>query len=295
MKRLLYILSVLLPAGGAFAQEQPAEITQAVSPGNTHQHLLIAVLIITSLLVLLASFAILKAYKVIVNELSNPVPFAAPVSVPLLTYEEYEAIKKSRPSIWIKILGLKPIEEEKDLMMEHEFDGITELDNPIPAWFMWLFYGSIGWAFVYLLYFHVFNWGPLQDEEYAIEMKQAKIEQTAFLSKSANNIDENSVKENKDPKIIAAGQAVYTANCVACHGDKGQGTVGPNLTDQFWLHGGKVNSVFKTIKYGVPEKGMISWEKILTAKQISEVSNYILSIKGSNPPSGKAPQGDKEG
>jgi cytochrome c oxidase cbb3-type subunit 3 len=82
---------------------------------------------------------------------------------------------------------------------------------------------------------------------------------------------------------------------VACHGDKGQGTVGPNITDEYWLHGGKVTSIFKTIKYGVPEKGMISWEKTLTAKQISDVSNYIISLKGTNPANGKTPQGDKEG
>ena len=88
--------------------------------------------------------------------------------------------------------------------------------------------------------------------------------------------------------------AVYKANCVACHGEKGQGTVGPNLTDEFWIHGSKIDYVFKTIKYGVPEKGMMSWEKVLSPKQISEVSNYILSIKGTAPENPKAPQGDKE-
>jgi cytochrome c oxidase cbb3-type subunit 3 len=134
----------------------------------------------------------------------------------------------------------------------------------------------------------------MQEEEYAIEMKQAAAERNAYLSKSANNIDENSVKASKEASVISAGSAIFQKNCVVCHGDKGQGMVGPNLTDEYWLHGGTINNIFKTIKYGVPEKGMITWEKTLMPKQISEVANYILSLRGSNPPGAKAPQGNKE-
>ncbi len=160
---------------------------------------------------------------------------------------------------------------------------------------MWLFYGTIAFAFVYLVYYHVLDIGMMQEEEYEIEMAEAKADREVFLASSANNIDESSVKENKDAATLEAGKSIYATNCIACHGDKGQGSVGPNLTDPFWIHGGTVGSIFKTIKYGVPEKGMISWEKTLSPKQISDVSNYIISLKGSNPPNGKAPQGEKEG
>ena len=157
---------------------------------------------------------------------------------------------------------------------------------------MWLFYATIFFAVVYLLNFHVLGYGKMQEEEYAIEMKEAAAAKIAYLAKSANNVDENNVKE--DPSKITAGAAIYNANCVACHGDKGQGIVGPNLTDKFWIHGGSIGNIFKTIKYGVPEKGMISWEKTLSPKQMAEVSNFIVSLKGSNPPSPKAPQGVEE-
>jgi cytochrome c oxidase cbb3-type subunit 3 len=119
------------------------------------------------------------------------------------------------------------------------------------------------------------------------------LRKAAVLAKSGEAIDENSVKASTDAGIIAAGKAVYTQNCIACHGAQGEGTVGPNLTDDSWIHGGTVNAIFKTIKYGVPEKGMISWEKTLTPKQTSDVSNFILSLQGSNPPNPKAPQGVK--
>ena len=179
-------------------------------------------------------------------------------------------------------------------MLEHEFDGIRELNNPVPGWFNFLFYGSIAFGIMYFVTYHVTGWGMLQEEEYVVEMKQADVEKKIYLAKSANNIDESSVKVSSEASIISAGMAVYKANCVACHGEKGQGTVGPNLTDEFWIHGGKIDYVFKTIKYGIPEKGMMSWEKVLSPKQISEVSNYILSIKGTAPENPKAPQGDKE-
>lgn len=295
MKRVIYLLPLLISASASWAQTKPAEIIQPVKSGNIYMEILIGALILTGLLILLAGLVTLKAVKATAKELSSPLPYTKPEPVRIMEYAEWSAIQKEKPGIWTKILGLKPISEEKDMMLDHEFDGIAELDNPTPAWFMWLFYSTIAFAFVYLVYYHVLDIGKMQEEEYAIEVKEAKVTQAAYLAKSANNIDENSVKEEKDAGIISSGQAIYNTNCIACHGDKGQGTVGPNLTDVYWLHGGKINNIFKTIKYGVPEKGMISWEKTLTPKQISDVSNYILSLQGSNPPNAKAAQGNKEG
>lgn len=296
MKRLVYISIFMFVSTVAIGQEQG----QAAGQGSSDFHMNILALagIVTAAMVLFAALALLRAVKVIANELKNPSPYLQPVKM-MLEYDEWAELEKAKsglkPSIWNKLLGLKPIEEEGDLLLEHKFDGIAELDNPTPAWFMWLFYGSIGFAFIYLMYFHVLGYGKMQEEEYAIEMKAAKTEKAAFLAQSANNIDESSVKESKDAGVISAGQALFKTNCVACHGDNAQGVVGPNLTDEYWLHGGKINNIFKVVKYGVPEKGMISWGSKLTPEQISNVSNYIISLKGSKPANPKAPQGDKEG
>jgi cytochrome c oxidase cbb3-type subunit III len=96
-----------------------------------------------------------------------------------------------------------------------------------------------------------------------------------------------------DAKVLAEGKEIFTGKCVACHGALGEGGVGPNLTDEYWLHGGTINDIFKTIKNGVPEKGMISWKATLKPNEIQSVSNYIASLAGTTPPNGKAPQGDK--
>jgi cytochrome c oxidase cbb3-type subunit 3 len=178
----------------------------------------------------------------------------------------------------------------------HSYDGdIQELDNPIPAWFNWMFYGTVVFGIVYLLNYHVFKIGNLQEAEYAIEMTNAAKDKEAYLAVAANLVDESTIKLDDNAAVLASGKAVFTQNCVACHSAKGQGGVGPNLTDEYWIHGAKITDIFKVIKYGVPEKGMISWEKQLSPKQISDVSNYIKSLKGTNPPNAKEPQGVKEG
>ncbi|HZY39602.1 MAG TPA: cbb3-type cytochrome c oxidase N-terminal domain-containing protein [Mucilaginibacter sp.] len=201
---------------------------------------------------------------------------------------------KPKGEVWQKLLSLKPMSEEKGLLLEDEYDGIKELDNPTPAWFMYLFYATIAFAVCYLLIYHVFGLAPLQYDEYKQEMAHAAIAKKAFLSKAGNRVDENTVKLTTDPAILADGAAVFKTNCVACHGALGQGVVGPNLTDDYWIHGGKINDVFKTIKYGVPAKAMPTWETLLSAKQIAAVANYVKSLHGTNPPGGKAPEGTKE-
>jgi len=294
MKTLYILIISLLTSASAIAQ---TEVTNTVASSGVDfiSDTMVLVLLIGTLILLLVSLAMLKAAKTFEYIYKNPIVVQQPVKQPLLDYEVWAAIQKEKPSIWAKLLGLRPLSEEKDITMEHKFDDIVELDNPTPGWFMLMFYGTIVFAVAYMLYYHVLSYGPLQHEEYAIEMETAKAEKLKYLASSAGNIDENSVKITSESGVISAGQAIYNANCVACHGDKGQGVVGPNLTDEFWVHGGKISSVFKTIKYGVPEKGMISWEKTLSPKQISEVSNFVLSLKGSKPANAKAAQGDKEG
>lgn len=173
---------------------------------------------------------------------------------------------------------------------DHDFDGIQEYDNDLPPWWKALFYVTIVFAVGYMLHYHVFKTGALQTEEYEMEMQQAAL----LAAKNAE--DPNAVTNYEvltDAAALESGKSIYTANCAACHGAEGQGTVGPNLTDEYWLHGGDVNDIFKTVKFGVPSKGMVPWQGKLTKDQMLEVSSYILSLQGTNPANAKEPQGEK--
>lgn len=203
-----------------------------------------------------------------------------------------EKTKKAESKLLLSLTDVVPIEDEESILLDHDYDGIKELDNNLPPWWKYGFYLTIVVAVVYLINFHVIGTGDLQGKEYEKEMAQAKIEVDEFMKTSANNVDENTVTLLTEASDIATGKDVYVANCAACHGAGGEGTVGPNLTDEYWIHGGSVQDLFKTIKYGWVEKGMKSWKEDLSPMQIAQVTSYIKSLKGTNPPNGKAPQGD---
>ena len=187
-------------------------------------------------------------------------------------------------------IGLTPMEKEKDILMEHDFDGIKELDNRIPPWFNYLFYGTIIFAIIYMLDYHVLKTGKLPAQEYQEEMHMAAL-QRAELIKSGALDNENNVKLLTDASALSDGKDVFKTDCVPCHGENAQGIIGPNLTDRYWIHGGGIKNVFKTIKYGVPSKGMLTWEGKINPREIQEVASYVLSLQGTNPPNAKAPQG----
>jgi cytochrome c oxidase cbb3-type subunit 3 len=245
------------------------------------------------LLFVIVLLVLLKAFKVMANTILRLQGYTNAEIAEAMQPAKKEK-KPKKEDVWIKLLSLKPMSEEKSILIEHDYDGIQELDNPTPAWFMWLFYGTITFAVCYLLIYHVFGIGQLQYDEYKTEVAQADIAKKEYLSKAANQVDETTVKLVSDAGTISAGKAIFTQNCAPCHGANAQGNVGPNLTDEYWLHGGKINDLFKTIKYGVAAKGMPTWEKQLSPKQISDVTNYVKSLKGSHPANPKAPQGDKE-
>jgi len=220
----------------------------------------------------------------------------------LLPEKTAAAVKESKlAALWVKLdkkLFTKaiPLEKEADALLEHDYDGIRELDNSLPPWWKYGFILTIGFAVVYLLNFHVFGNGKNPTEEYAAEMTQAKIEKEIYDANNKDKIDESNVPMAAEAGI-KNGQEFFLANCVACHGTKGEGGAGPNLTDDYWLHKGSLNDIYNTIKKGYPDKGMQSWAVKFSPKEISELASFVKTLKGSNPPGAKAPQGDifKEG
>ncbi len=175
-----------------------------------------------------------------------------------------------------------------NLISGHEYDGIKELDNRLPKWWLGLFYITIIFAAVYFLRYHVLQTAPLQEEEYSTEVTAAETKYKDLRPV----IDAATVTLLTDEASLVNGKAIYDKNCAVCHLALGQGLVGPNLTDDYWIHGCSIGDVFSLIVIGVPEKGMISWKAQLTPEQIQQVSSYILSLKGTNPPNPKEPQGE---
>lgn len=188
-----------------------------------------------------------------------------------------------------------PVEREKEIEFKHEYDGIRELDNSLPPWWKWMFYASIVFAVVYMYYYHMGGQGPLSAEEYNTEVAEAEIQKKAFLEKAANLVNETSVVALKESADLENGKKTYESLCVACHGALGEGkaSLGPNLTDEYWIHGGSIKDIFKTVKYGVQGKAMIAWQDQLSPRQMQEVSSYVLSLQGTNPPNAKEPEGEK--
>ena len=185
-----------------------------------------------------------------------------------------------------------PIEEEVTVMLDHEYDGIRELDNNLPPWWKYMFYGTIIFSFVYIFRFHISGSGELQTEEYNNEILAATEAKAEALESGGEQITENNVTLLVDLDALNTGANIFKGNCATCHGALAEGIVGPNLTDEYWIHGGGINNVFKIIKYGVPAKGMIAWQSQFSPTQMQEVASYIISLQGSNPTNPKDPQGE---
>jgi cytochrome c oxidase cbb3-type subunit 3 len=200
--------------------------------------------------------------------------------------------QKKESKLLQSLTGLIAIEEENSILLDHDYDGIKELDNDLPPWWKYGFYLTIVVAVVYLMHFHVLGTGDLQIKEYDKDIAQAKLAVDEFMKKSANNVDENTVKILTEQSDIATGKDIFISTCAACHGKSGEGSVGPNLTDEYWLHGGGIQDIFKSIKYGWVEKGMKSWKEDLSPMQIAQITSFIKTLKGTNPANPKAAQGE---
>lgn len=185
-----------------------------------------------------------------------------------------------------------PVEREKEVLTDHEYDGIKELDNNLPPWWLYGFYLTIVFSVIYMFHYHVLGTGPSSEHEYQAELVAAEEAHQAYLAETGAVIDENTVVRIFDEELLGKAQVTFVEKCAPCHTPSGGGSVGPNLTDEYWIHGGSINNIFGVIKYGVPEKGMIPWQGILTPEEMQSLSSYIMSLQGSNPEGGLPPQGE---
>lgn len=210
---------------------------------------------------------------------------------------EKATAKKSTLKIWWASLDKKfftkavAVEKEADVMLDHDYDGIRELDNSLPPWWKYGFYITIVIGFIYMFHYHVSGSGKNPLQEYAVEMEKAKIEKEIFEAGNKDKIDENNVPM-ADEAGLSKGKEIYTTKCWACHGKLGEGGAGPNLTDDYWIHKGSLTDIYHSIKVGYQDKGMQSWAKEFTPKEMSFIASYIKTLKGTNPPNAKAAQGD---
>jgi len=282
-KRKLGMLSMLMLIGTAsFAQSNDSSIDMLL--------LAVGVVALVAILVLVVAIYTLQILRLVIRNEEEKKSQAEGVA---------SVVKKSWWHRFEKLVTRRAdLKEEEDITLDHNYDGIRELDNHLPPWWTWLFYITIIFGVVYFVLHHVTKTLPLQDEEYQIEV--AKAEQVAQERKTQNAesggeaFDEANIQYDANPEYIAAGASIFKLQCTPCHRDDGGGNIGPNLTDNYWIHGGKIGQIYSTIKNGVPDKGMISWKAMLSPEQMRDLAFYIKSIKGSNPENPKAPQGELE-
>ena len=292
-KNILLTLSLsFVVICNSFAQAQaavdssaykPVEIPQFLFNSHFYIYFLVGSIMLATIITL--CYSIIKLSKKLSGEKE------------VVAEEVVEISKVKKETSWSKLMKkltrAVPVAQESDVMLDHDYDGIRELDNPLPPWWKYGFYVTIVIAFIYIFHYHVAGTGKLQLAEYNDELKQADMEKTERMKNASNNINEENVVRLTDASSITDGATIFKTNCVTCHGDKGQGIVGPNLTDEYWLHGGSVKDIFKTITLGVPGKAMVPWKEKLSPKQIQQVASFVMSLKGTNPVGALPPAGDK--
>ena len=224
------------------------------------------------------------------------------ITYQMLTEEQKEKLAVAstvsyKESAWFKNLMQKltktePIENEANLLLDHDYDGIKELDNNLPPWWVYLFYGCIAFALIYFVRFEMMG-GDNQEMELKKELAQAKIDVAEYMKTAPDLMDEKTVTLLTDPADLAIGKTIFTTNCAACHRADAGGQIGPNLTDDHWILGGGIKNIFHTLVNGGRDgKGMISWKGTLKPKEMQKVASYVISLKGSNPVDPKAPDGE---
>lgn len=210
---------------------------------------------------------------------------------------EKDGVVAEDPNLWIKKLmakwtKAKSIEEEQEIILDHNYDGIKELDNSLPPWWLYLFYATILFGVVYLVRYHVLD-GDTQEIEYKKAVAEAQIEINKYKASTPDLITSENVTLLTDASALKRGKAIFNLNCASCHLQDGGGSIGPNLTDEYWILGGGIKNVFNTVaKGGRSGKGMVAWDKILKPADIAKVSSYVISLQGTTPNKAKEPQGE---
>lgn len=285
MKKVILTLAVLLMMSIAgFSQEAAAPsfwddpINHPLAPLYGLAGLVFVVLV----LVITVSFVLLRSFNMLVEQTLKE--RAKQLGI------EYVPQPSFWPRLTEKLNASVPIEKEKDIDLGHNYDGIRELDNHLPPWWKWLFYATIAWSVVYLVVYHVSSSLPLSADEYQQEVAAAEIQK----KKSPVVIDPDKLEYTADAEIIGRGAKIFTNYCTPCHRNDGGGTDnGPNLTDTYWIHGGHIKNVFSTVNAGFIPKGMPAWGKTMSQSDVRDVTFFVLSLQGTNPPNAKAPQGEQ--
>lgn len=291
MKKLVSLLSGLLVAISSFAQEPtPVEKSFMDDPFSHPMlpyYLVFGLLLVSIVLVSVVGIYVLRIVNILREQVEKEKAQKLGVAyVPVPGWWE-RFTQRMNASV--------PVDQEKNIELDHSYDGIKELDNHLPPWWKWLFYGTIAWAVVYVIVFHFSASLPLSLEEYQIEIAQAEEQARKLKAEQPQaTIDEGNLQYTADASIIEKGKTVFANNpCGSCHRNDGGGnTIGPNLTDEYWIHGGDVKNIFSTIKNGAVDKGMPAWGKAMSAQDLRDVTFYIMSLQGTKPPDAKAPQGE---
>ena len=213
--------------------------------------------------------------------------------------------------------------EHNDKLLDHDYDGIRELDNDLPRWWLWLFYATIIFSVLYLAYYDVLKIGYSSADAYRQEVDPTFVRERDkrpayfgvlpryFSPLSRPELARPSAEETRpavvrlsresdtttylalaDPGALAAGEEIFQTKCASCHGPGGGGGVGPNLTDNYWIHGAEFSDIVKTVRYGYPTRGMIAWLGQLTPGQVIEVASFVRTLRGTHPTNAKAPEGE---
>lgn len=249
---------------------------------------IVSILLLLFLFVLIAMEIVLKAAYNVVDSLLTEEQRKAKEIEENLPFSESAFYKK-----WMhKLTRSNKEEEEGELLLHHDYDGIKELDNVLPPWWVYLFYACIAFSIIYMVRFHILGHDD-QTTEFNKAMAEAKIAVEEYKKTAPDVMDKEKVTLLTEQADLDAGKAIYETNCVACHRADAGGAIGPNLTDNQWILGGGIKNVFNTIMEGGRDgKGMVAWKASIKPSDIQKVASYVLSLQGTNPKEAKAAEGD---
>ncbi|WP_297337187.1 cbb3-type cytochrome c oxidase N-terminal domain-containing protein [Algoriphagus sp.] len=286
MKKLLFLTVIVssLSANAVWAQSESSTWYTDLQAMDSSQLTLLIILAIVLgvILLLLVLMVYLMSFMQAIIRKENPEAAQQP--------SWWEKFKER--FVTGKMDAVGGLEERKKMMSDHSYDGITELDNFMPPWLQWVFTLSTVFAILYFVHYSVLGTGKTGIEEYEEELRIEAIVAEQRQENMASSIDEENVTFDSSEEAFSIGKSIFEVNCAACHANDGGGGVGPNLTDEYWIHGGSIQSIFSVIKYGVVSKGMVPWEDQLTPLEIQQVSSYIMRLKGTAPANPKEPQGE---